>query len=85
LNLESDATKPPRSQFPLAGGLLLLLVLTLLLIRAVAAVEAAGRGAEQTVMTGEMTGGPADGGALQTALGVDGRACGKRKRAGENG
>ena len=51
-------------------ALALLLLLPLLLVGAMAAVEASGGGAEHAVMAGKVTGDAADHGAFQAALGV---------------
>ena len=52
------------------------------LLGMVAAVEAAGGGAEHAVMAGIMTGDTADDGALDAALGVGGRCRGQNKCGG---
>src|ERR1700761_1764315 len=65
----------------LRGGplALLLLLLARLLLGAMAAIGAAGDGAEHAVMAGIVTGDAADRGALQAALGVGGiRGQGQR-------
>src|SRR5260370_14487187 len=66
--------------------LALALLLLALLLGAVAAVEAAGGGAEHAVMAGIMTGDAADCGAFQAALGVGGRSRNQRQCGdGKNG
>src|SRR3954452_19183695 len=67
----------PRRQLALALGLTLRLAV--LLVGAVAAVGAAGDGAEHAVMAGIMAGDAADHGAFQAAFGV-GRGSGRRER-----
>ena len=67
-------------------NLRLLILLLLPLIGVVAAVEAAGRGAEQAVMAGIVTGDAADRRAFQAALGVGSCRRHKRERGdGKNG
>ena len=67
-------------------GLALLVLLPVLFVGAVAAVGAAGDGAEHAVVAGIVTGDAADHGALQAALGVRRRGGNECKRGdGENG
>ena len=63
--------------------LILRLLLPFLLLGAVAAVETAGGSAEQTVMTGIMTGDAADHGTLQAPLGFGGTGGRNRKSRGD--
>src|SRR5882724_11113058 len=80
---------------PFEGGTLQLLLsrrrlglarLAVLFVGAVAAIGAAGDGAEHAVVSGIVTGDAADHGALQTALGVGRRGGNDRERGdGENG
>jgi hypothetical protein len=56
----------------------LALLLAVLLLGAVATVEAAGSGAKHAVMAGIMARDAADHGALQTAIGIGGRTSAKR-------
>jgi hypothetical protein len=78
-----------RSLHPLLPGrrtaLALVLVIalaTILLVGVVAAVEAAGGGAEYAVMTGIVAGDTADHGALEAALGVGRRGRGGQDKCG---
>jgi ketosteroid isomerase-like protein len=73
-----------RAALPLLrlAGSLALVLLPLVLVGAVAAVEAAGGRAEHAVMTREMAGDAADRRALQAAPGVGGRRCRERKHRG---
>ena len=66
-------------QFLLTRGRSALGLLAVLLFRAMAAVETAGRGAEHAVVAGIVTGDAADHGAFQAAFGV-GRTGGQRQR-----
>jgi hypothetical protein len=56
------------------------LLLARLPVRGVAAIEAAGGGAEHTVMTGEMSGSASDDGALDAALSIGGGSGRERQR-----
>ena len=62
-----------------AGRLALLLALPILFVGAVAAVEAAGGGAEHAMVAGIMAGDAADHGAFQAAFCVGGRCGCKRE------
>jgi hypothetical protein len=65
-----------------ALALLIALALAVLLVGVVAAVEAAGGGAEHTMVTGVMAGDAADHGALEAALGVSRGSRGGQDKCG---
>ncbi len=67
------------------GRLALALALAVLFVGAVAAVGAAGDGAEHAVMAGIMAGDAADRGAFQAAFGVGGGGYGREGCDGEEG
>ena len=73
------AKRPLASHLPLRVlRLAMPLLLACLPVGGVAAIEAAGGGAEHAVMTGEMSGSTSDDGALDAALGIGvggGREC----------
>ncbi len=72
----NDDSEP---SLPLPGRLVLL---PRLLVGAVAAVEAAGGGAEPAVMSGKVPGDAADRGALEAAPGIGGGRCREREHRG---
>jgi hypothetical protein len=75
-----EALHPVLSSGRLA--LTLALLPLVLLVGAVTAIEAAGRGAEYAVMTGIVTGDAADHGALDAALGVGWSGYGGESQCG---
>jgi hypothetical protein len=61
------------------------LPLPFLLLGVAAAIEAAGSGAEDAVMTGVVAGDAADDGALDAAFGIGGGGCAEHEKGGGDG